>query len=371
MSDAASPARSSAGLSARVVAAVLGLSVLPSAALVATQGAAWSTVAVAFSALSAAAVARWLCRDTTERVALLERALARAGDGDFAVRVRPRGGDEVDAALSAFNTMMDRVDLLRERSEELERISAWQEFARTLAHEIKNPLTPIQLAMQEVARRYPGGDESFAKTLATAREVIEEEVETLRRLVSAFSEFARLPEVRAVPADLAEFVRDAGEGDAIVRDGSKAAGASDDAAPRVQWIAGEGAAPVRIDRILLRRAVDNLVRNAAQAGAKNIVVRVERSTPSKSEVWLVVEDDGPGIEPSSRAKVFEPYFTTKSSSGGTGLGLPIVRKIALDHDGDVVIDETHTKGARFIIALPRSDETRRSGPTFVTLRAKR
>lgn len=363
-----SVARSRAGLSARVVATVVGLAVVPAAALAAAQGASVSTVAVAFSALSAAALARWLCRDTTERVALLERALARAGAGDLAVRVRPRGGDEVDAALAAFNAMMDRVDVLRERSEELERISAWQEFARTLAHEIKNPLTPIQLAVQEVARKYPGGDEAFARTLATAREVVEEEVETLRRLVSAFSEFARLPEVRPVPADLAEFVRDAGEGDALVREGA-ARGSIEGA--RVEWKSGDAAVPVRIDRILLRRAVDNLVRNAAQAGAKNITVRIDRATPSKDEVWLVVEDDGPGIEPSARPKVFEPYFTTKSSSGGTGLGLPIVRKIALDHDGDVVLDEAYTSGARFVIALPVSDETRRSGPTFVTLRAKR
>jgi signal transduction histidine kinase len=183
----------------------------------------------------------------------------------------------------------------------------------------------------------------------------------LRRLVTEFSEFARLPAVRA---DLAEFVRDGGEGHALI----SASDASQSVT--VLWLAGEGPVPVQIDRILLRRAVDNLVRNAAQAGAKTITVRIERLPLERGEVHLVIEDDGPGIAPSERAKVFERYFTTKSATGRTGLGLAIVRKIALDHDGDVVLDESYERGARFVLALPVSSETRRSSSTFVTLRAK-
>ncbi len=356
-----------AGLASRVALVVSALSVAPALAGVLTGGAtsAWLGVGIFAASACGAVIAWWMCRDAVERVALLARALERAGAGDGAVRVRPRGEDEAGAALTAFNAMMDRVDLLRERAEELERIGAWQEFARRLAHEIKNPLTPIQLAVQEVARKYRGDDAAFGRTLSTAREIVEEEVETLRRLVTAFSDFARLPEVRAVHADLAEFVRDAGEGQGLLA-------ASDErgAVARVQWVAGEGAVPVRIDRIMLRRALDNLVRNAAQAGAKTVTVRVERLPAARAEVHLVVEDDGPGVAPSERAKVFEPYFTTKSATGGTGLGLAIVRKIALDHDGDVVLDETYDKGARFVLALPVADDARRSSPTFVTLRAK-
>lgn len=352
-----------AGLSSRVALAVGALAVLPSIGGLFATRFSWSSVALCVCSASAAVLAWWLCRDTVERVALLERALSRAGEGDAAVRVRPRGADEAGAALAAFNAMMDRVDLLRERAEELERIGAWQEFARRLAHEIKNPLTPIQLAVQEVARKYPGGDPAFERTLATAKEIVEEEVETLRRLVTAFSEFARLPEVRLVPADLREFVRDAQDGHALL--------AGDDApSARVEWSAGAVAIPVRIDRILLRRALDNLLRNAAQAGAKTITVRIEQQPAAQREVHLIVEDDGPGIAASERAKVFEPYFTTRSSSGGTGLGLAIVRKIALDHDGDVALDESPARGARFRLALPVEDESRRSSPTFVTLRAK-
>ncbi|MFO0559848.1 MAG: ATP-binding protein [Polyangiales bacterium] len=353
-----------AGLSSRVALAVGGLAVAPSLVSVLAHGAHGSSIALFASSSCGAVLAWWLCRDTAERVSLLERALSRAGEGDASVRVRPRGADEAGAALTAFNAMMDTVDVLRARAEELERISAWQEFARRLAHEIKNPLTPIQLAVQEVARKYQGGDPAFERTLATAREIVEEEVETLRRLVTAFSEFARLPEVRPVRADLAEFVRDAGEGHSLIT----ASESSQSAA--VQWLAGEGPVQVQIDRILLRRAVDNLVRNAAQAGAKNITVRIERLPAERGEVHLVIEDDGPGIAQSERAKVFEPYFTTKSATGGTGLGLAIVRKIALDHDGDVVLDEAYTRGARFVLALPVSSETGRASSTFVTLRAK-
>ena len=352
-----------AGLSSRVALAVGALAVVPSIGGLFATRFAWSAVALCVCSASAAALAWWLCRDTVERVALLERALSRAGEGDAAVRVRPRGQDEAGAALVAFNALMDRVDLLLERAEELERIGALQEFARRLAHEIKNPLTPIQLAVQEVARKYPGGDPAFERTLATAKEIVEEEVETLRRLVTAFSEFARLPEVRLVSADLREFVRDAQEGRALL--------AGDDASlPQIEWNAGDATIPVRIDRILLRRALDNLLRNAAQAGAKKITVRIEQQPAAQREVHLVIEDDGPGIAASARAKVFEPYFTTRSSTGGTGLGLAIVRKIALDHDGDVVLDESAPRGACFRLALPVEDESRRSSPTFVTLRAK-
>jgi two-component system nitrogen regulation sensor histidine kinase NtrY len=350
------------GLASRVSAAVLALAVLPTAALALAQRAVWSSAA-ALSTLAAAAIAGWYCRDAAERAALLDRALRRVGDGDLAVRLRPRGGDELDDALSSFNAMMDRVDLMRARSEELERIGAWQEFARRLAHEIKNPLTPIQLAVQEVARKYPGGDPAFERILGTAREVVEEEIETLRRMVTAFSEFARLPEVRPMPADLVEFVRDAAEGDALVRDASGAEA-------KVCWEPGEGSAPVRIDRILLRRALDNLLRNAAQAGAKHITVRVDRAAVAEGELRLVVEDDGPGVPKELRGALFEPYVTTKASSGGSGLGLAIVRKIALDHDGDVALDESFERGARFVLALPLSDATRRASTTFVTLRAK-
>jgi two-component system nitrogen regulation sensor histidine kinase NtrY len=303
----------------------------------------------------------WVARSVTRRVKLLAIATSRVGQGDLSVRVRPRGSDELDDLIRAFNGMVEDMQLSRSRIEYLQRIGAWQDFARRLAHEIKNPLTPIQLAIQEVAKKYSGDDATFKKTLQTAREVIEEEVETLRRLVAAFSAFARLPDVKTAPGDLAEFVRDAGENQAFLDEAASGVTGTRHGTVDLVFQPGDAPISVRIDRILMRRALDNLVRNAVQAGAKQVRIRAERHD---DEAWLIVEDDGPGIPEDKRARVFDPYYTTKEE--GTGLGLAIVRKLAFDHNGDVGLEESPSGGARFIVTLPVATPGRETRLSFVT-----
>ncbi len=308
------------------------------------------------------------------RLAALTEATALVASGTRRLDLDPGPHDDAAAALTrAFVKMLDELSLVQSRVDALQRLAAWQDFARRLAHEIKNPLTPIQLAAQELARRYTGDDPRFRRTLETATEVIAEEVATLRRLVTAFSEFARLPEVKPAPGDLGEFVRDMAGSRAFVEEaGGGAAGVE------VRFEAPEAPLPVRIDRIMLRRAVDNLLRNALQAlrgRGGTVWVRAEpRDVPEPDgtvvpQAWLVVEDDGPGIPLAERDKVFEPYFTTKPE--GTGLGLAIVRKVCLDHDGDVGLEARPDGGARFVLALPRAEPagaagTSRTGRSFVT-----
>lgn len=327
-------------------------------------------VAIGAAALASMIVALLVLRAAKERAtggggaAELITAAAKVGGGDLAVRVTAEG--ELEALTTAFNQMVEELAMSRSRVEYLQRIAGWQELARRLAHEIKNPLTPIQLAVQELARRYKGDDPAFAKTLETTREVVEEEVATLRRLVGAFSEFARLPDVKPAPADLAEFVRDMASSRALLDEL--------DPGVEVRFEAGDAAVPVRIDRIMFRRAVENLLRNAVEAMADrggHVWVRVEtrevRETDGPEvtpQAWLVVEDDGPGVPAARQEKVFDPYFTTKAT--GTGLGLAIVRKIALDHDGDVGVADRPGGGARFVLTLPLTAEGRRSRRSFVT-----
>ena len=313
--------------------------------------------------ISTLATARmwWLARSAARRITLLTLATARVRDGDLAVRVRPRGNDEIDALMQSFNLMVAQMQLSQSRVEYLQRIGAWQDFARRLAHEIKNPLTPIQLAIQEVARKYPGGDEAFTRSLTTAREVIEEEVETLRRLVAAFSEFARLPDVKTAPGDLAQFVRDAADNRAFLDEAAQSV-----SEVMVHFEAGEVPLPVVLDRILLRRVLDNLVRNAVEAGAREVWVRAERHD---EQAWLIVDDDGPGIAANVRDRVFEPYVTTKGT--GTGLGLAIVRKIAFDHRGDVGFEPRTPHGTRFVVTLPLENPLQERRLSFVTFSGTR
>jgi len=296
----------------------------------------------------ALAVGIVISRRVTRRVAVLADATAQVGAGNLTVEVPTGANDEVGELTRAFNDMVADLRDSRTRIDYLQRIGAWQEFARRLAHEIKNPLTPIQLAVQELHMGYDGPDERHRKRLEQARAIVEEEVATLRRLVTEFSAFAKLPEARLEPADLGEFVRDA----------MKSVGADPDAeAPAsvaVDLDIAKVPTPVRIDAMMLKRGLDNLVRNAVQAirdarrGGQGRIVVVTRV--AGSEAILEVSDDGPGVPEADRARVFDPYFTTKED--GTGLGLAIVKKVVLEHGGEIECGVGPAGGAAFRIRLP-------------------
>jgi two-component system nitrogen regulation sensor histidine kinase NtrY len=300
-----------------------------------------------------------LSRRVTRRVSQLAEATERLGAGDLSVSVPVEEADEVSDLTRAFNDMVRDMRESRARIEYLSRIGAWQEFARRLAHEIKNPLTPIQLAVQEVHRTYKGDDARFRRTLEDARAIVEEEIATLRRLVGEFSEFARLPEVHLGPADLGVFAREAV--DAPFRGDE----ALDDDASSVELIAEiePRAVPVLIDGMLLKRCLDNLVRNASQAlrGANKENGRVIVATHIRDEhAILQVRDNGPGVPEEAWERVFDPYYTTKSE--GTGLGLAIVKKIVLEHGGEISCGKAPEGGACFEIRIPLSRGSRINEP---------
>ena len=314
---------------------------------------------LAFSALlgitilAAVGVGSFVARDVARRVVALERATQQVATGDLTVRVPESGDDELGRLARAFNRMLEEVADSRARIEYLQRISAWQEMARRLAHEIKNPLTPIQLAVQDIHRRYDGKNPAYQSLLDTTLEVVEDEVGTLRRLVSEFSDFARLPRAELERADLAEFLRELADRP-LLRDEERRSDPSlpavDPAAVAFEVPAGE--APAEIDRQMLRRVLINLVRNSAQALASkaeqgHVVVRLSR----EDGFWnLDVDDDGPGIPSDLRDAIFDPYVTTKTD--GTGLGLAIVKKIVVEHKGTISASESALGGARLRVRLP-------------------
>jgi nitrogen fixation/metabolism regulation signal transduction histidine kinase len=297
----------------------------------------------------AVAVGIVLSRRVTRRVALLAEATARVGRGDLSVSVPSSVDDEIGDLTKSFNAMVSDIRDSRGRIEYLQRISAWQEFARRLAHEIKNPLTPIQLAVQEVHESYRGPDAVFQKRLDETLAIVQEEVATLRRLVGEFSAFAKLPEATLDDADLRDAARDM---ERALVGLPEEHGVSE----RVQVALRIASTPlpVRIDAMMLRRALDNLVRNAVQAilgrGADSngrIEVRVQREGQN---AVIEVADNGPGIDADHRARVFDPYYTTKSE--GTGLGLAIVKKVVLEHGGEVSATGSDLGGAAFVVRLP-------------------
>ncbi len=286
-------------------------------------------------------------RPSTKRIRSLAAATGPVAQGDLSVRVDAKGYDEIAELARAFNHMLERLDRGRARIEFLKRIGEWQNMARRLAHEIKNPLTPIQLAVEECQQRYRGDDEAYREMLLITRDIVTEEVASLRRLVGEFAAFARLPRASLRRADLAEFMRQQ--------------------VPRLERELPDTAREVSlsfeipdeemraaIDRTMLHRVLANLVTNAAQATGNNDqrgdgVVEVRAYRDGESFV-VDVDDDGPGVATVLHTAVFDPYVTTKKD--GTGLGLTIVKKVVMDHGGDIDVHRSPLGGARFRIRLP-------------------
>jgi nitrogen fixation/metabolism regulation signal transduction histidine kinase len=316
------------------------------------------TALLGITILAAVAVGTLLARSVAVRLGELASATQRVGAGNLSIRVSEAGSDEITELARAFNRMLGEVAASRARIEYLQRISAWQEMARRLAHEIKNPLTPIQLGVQEIHRRYEGKDEQFRALLDTTLEIVEDEVGTLRRLVSEFSAFARLPQARLDRADLAEFLAEqrrqiersepdelSGEELSVIRSNGKR--------PSFEWQLPASAAEVAIDRQMLRRVLLNMIQNAADALADAAIEnpKIKLSLTRDRDFFVLdVEDNGPGIAEHLREVIFDPYFTTKHA--GTGLGLAIVKKIAIEHGGMVTAGRGSLGGARLRLTLP-------------------
>jgi nitrogen fixation/metabolism regulation signal transduction histidine kinase len=319
------------------------------------------SVLLCITIVAAIGVGSLLARGVSRRIAELARATRLVAEGDLSIRVPEGGGDEIADLAGAFNRMLGEVESSRARIEYLQRISAWQEMARRLAHEIKNPLTPISLAVQEIHRRYAGSDPDYQRLVDTTLEIVEDEVGTLRRLVGEFSDFARLPQASLENADLAEFLGEQaarygvreGERDSLEPQLNDLLSLGQLADITIEFDVPTGNCQALIDRQMLQRVLFNLVRNAAQAllgrprGEGRVQVRLERD----GDFWnLDVDDNGPGIPQELRETVFDPYVTTKDD--GTGLGLSIVKKIVIEHGGTIRAEQSALGGARLRVRLP-------------------
>jgi two-component system nitrogen regulation sensor histidine kinase NtrY len=288
-------------------------------------------------------VARRTARDLDQLVA---GSLA-AARGDLDHRVPVRSEDEIGAVAAAFNFMMEDLRVSKERLVIAERIAAWQEIARRLAHEIKNPLTPIQMAMDTLRKTWKKKHPSFDEILEESTATVMEEADRLKHIVTEFSAFARMPKPEFQRLDLNELVRSAL---ALYQGG---------AAP-VEIKLFERLPQIDADKNQLNQVVLNLVENARDAigqRANGCIVVSTRFGEAGDRAVLTVEDNGPGIPPDLKDKVFAPYFTTKHAKGGTGLGLAIVHRIVSDHGGRIAVGDAPGGGARFAIELPLRNGT--------------
>jgi signal transduction histidine kinase len=297
-------------------------------------------VAVVLAALLGA----WLAARVARPVANLTRAMEGVGAGDWDLTL-PAGREELGRLTAAFNRMTAALGRSRRRALEAERRAAWEEAARRVAHEVKNPLSPIRAAVENLRRARERGEETFAEVFPLEAATILEEVERLRRLVDEFSRFARLPRPQLARTDLGPLVREAARRQV-----------SGHERVRLELELDEGLPLVSCDPDQVAGVVANLTTNALRAlGERGGTIRVSlRSVEEEGarHAELLVEDDGPGLSAEERKRVFEPYWTTKERSGGAGLGLAIALRVAREHGGSLVALARSGPGAAFRLRLP-------------------
>ncbi len=228
--------------------------------------------------------------------------------------------------------------------QKVQRMEAWREVARRIAHEIKNPLTPIQLSAERLRKRYAKLLQGDGAILDKCTSTIIKQVEELKNLVNEFAQFARLPTAELAPNDLNEIAKEA---IFLFKEGHKG----------IDFQFKRGELPlIELDRVQIKRALINLLDNAVAAVEEKGQVRISTSYDSfLGLVQLEVADDGCGLVPEVRTRIFEPYFSTKKN--GTGLGLAIVSAIVADHRGYIRVRPNEPRGSRFIIEFPARERS--------------
>lgn len=289
----------------------------------------------------------WGAARVTRPVRRLSEGARQVAEGNWSARVDVRGSDELGRLSSAFNQMVEQLSEQRERLVQAERVAAWRELARRLAHELKNPLFPLQTTVENLRRAKEQvnarGPEQFEEVFHESTGILLSEIENLKKIVGRFSDFARMPQPELAPVNLNDVVRD------IVKlfEAQFSAVGRPPITPELHL--QEGLPTIQADATLLRRAIENLVLNAMDAMPAGGVLML-RTTEENADVALEVSDTGGGLTPEECERLFTPYYTTKQH--GTGLGLAIVQSIVSDHGGRISVESESGVGTSFHIYLP-------------------
>jgi nitrogen fixation/metabolism regulation signal transduction histidine kinase len=272
----------------------------------------------------------------------LVEATRRVTEGDFSFRVLTRQEDELAVLVASFNQMIAQLETSRRKLLQAEKISAWQEIAQRLAHEIKNPLTPIKLSAERIARTHREQPAQLATVIESAVRAITTEVDNLDRMLVEFREFARLPEPSLRSCALAPLLEDVID---LYRSAASGVVLSITDVP--------ADIELQLDAAQMKRAFGNLVSNAIGAvdTEGEVSIRTDHVHKGGRDLWRTqVRDNGAGIAEEDRDHIFEPYFTTRPD--GHGLGLAIVERIVFDHGGNIWFESEPGHGTTFFVDLP-------------------
>jgi nitrogen fixation/metabolism regulation signal transduction histidine kinase len=289
------------------------------------------------AALASAVAARLIAGRISQPIRELAFATERIAAGDLSHRVDVEARDEIALLVGSFNEMTRELEENKQHLIRAERIAAWRDVARRIAHEIKNPLTPIEIAIYRLKKRL--GEE------AGDREFIEEcldsmlkEVKTLKTIAQDFSSFAKMPEPRLQPVDIVDALE-------------SVAGIYSPQFEQVEFVTDfrSGLPAVKADPVQIRSVLGNLIKNACEAMPEGGRLTLRALRRGENTVRLETADTGPGIPDEVADRIFHPYFTTKES--GTGIGLALAYRIVEDHGGRIGF-ETGPEGTVFVVDLP-------------------
>jgi two-component system, NtrC family, nitrogen regulation sensor histidine kinase NtrY len=298
---------------------------------------------VALGLLFGALMSWWGAARVTEPVQKLAEGARAVSEGNWNTRVDVRGPREIAELSRSFNRMTQQLAEQRERLLQAERVAAWREVARRLAHELKNPLFPLQTTVENLQRAKEHHPEEFDEVFRESTSILLSEIQSLKDIINRFSDFSKMPQPELGTVNVNDIVRSAvklfePQFAALGRPPVTPELHLDEELPTIQ---GDGA--------LLRRAIENLILNALDAMPAGGVLML-RTTQDDHDVHLEVSDTGTGLTAEECERLFTPYYTTKQH--GTGLGLAIVQSIVSDHGGRIWVDSEPGVGTSFHILLP-------------------
>jgi two-component system nitrogen regulation sensor histidine kinase NtrY len=290
----------------------------------------------------------WAAARVTRPVVELATAAQDVASGNWNARVQVAGHDEIAQLADSFNRMTSELLTQKERLVQAERVAAWRELARRLAHELKNPLFPLQLTVENLIRARTQGSLQFDEMFQESARTLLAEISNLKAIIGRFSEFSKMPAPHVQPVQVNEVIR------GVVQLFQAQLEIPGRPPIHCQLLLDERVPTMSADAEMLHRAFSNLVLNAMDAmpqGGELIV----RSRHDSRSVIVEIADTGVGMTPEESERIFTPYYTSKQH--GTGLGLAIVQSIVSDHGGRIRVESEPRRGTKFVIELPVAGST--------------
>lgn len=285
----------------------------------------------------------WVAARVTRPVVQLAHAAQDVAAGHWDTRVEVHGRDEVAQLTESFNRMTAELLAQKERLVQTERVAAWRELARRLAHELKNPLFPLQLTVENLMRARTQSPEQFEEVFHESASTLLAEISNLKKIIGRFSEFSRMPQPQLQAVQVNEILGQ------IVKLYQAQLEAPGRAPLECRLEFAENLATIAADPDLLHRALSNLVLNAMDAMPNRGTLTL-RTRRDDGKVIIEVADTGSGLTPEECERIFTPYYTSKQH--GTGLGLAIVQSVVSDHQGRISVQSEPGRGTTFVIELP-------------------